>query len=176
MSSLFERLGIENDPEAQTQVTSQAWSFFKQLQMMTEDEREVVLSILHRGCDIELPNNIHYDVDLLHRITGKAAFELRELLGQIRSLGFTCTLRKDWDPENHPGGELLGESYQFCLSWADLTRNEEVIPATVVAREMIVGAVEGYCTEHGQEFIQRLDFSRLAGAPVSNESGKDDGN
>ncbi len=173
LDRLFERLGIEDDEEAQDCARSQANSFFRVLCRMTPDERNVVLSLICSGCDEDLPENIHIDTDLLHRLTGKSVARLKRLLGGVRSLGFECSFRESTDEEVGVHGTLLGDSYLFELNWVDLS-DESGFPALVVACEMVWGATENYCEKHGKEFLARLDFSQLASATASKESHEDE--
>ncbi len=101
LDRLFERLGIEDDDEAQASARSQAWSFFQVLRRMTPDERHAVLSLLRFGCDEDLPQNIHIDIDLLRRITGMSIPKLKRLIGGVRSLGFKCSIRESTEEEAH---------------------------------------------------------------------------
>lgn len=173
LDRLFERLGIEGDEEAKASVRSQAWSFFQALRRMTAEERNVVLKLICFGCPADLPQNVHIDTDLLRRLTGKSVARLKRLLGGVRSLGFECSIRESTDDEARVHGTVLGDSYLFELNWVDLS-DEGEYPALLVAHEMIAGATENYCEEHGAEFLDRLDFSQLASATASKESHKDE--
>ena len=68
----------------------------------------------------------------------------------------------------------------FHLRWSDLSTHEEctdeeidyfdeMLPELIVITEMIDGATEDYCEEHGKQFLDRLDFSQLAKATTSQE-------
>lgn len=169
LDRLFERLGIEDDEEMQAHVYSQAWSFFQVLRRMEADEREAVISLLRFGCPAELPDNVHINTDLLRRHTGKSVTRLKSLLGGIRSMGFQCSIREGSEDKDNIQGEILGEAYTFCLSWWDLS-DQGVFPALEVATAMIDAATDGYREEHGAEFLERLDFSQLSSATVTQES------
>ena len=168
LDRLYERLGIEDDHEAQAAARSQAESFFKALRRMTPDERNVVLSLIHFGCPADLPQNVHIDVDLLRRLSGKPVARLKRLLGGMRSLGFECSIRESTEDEACEHGTVLGDSYLFELNWVDLSDGGEY-PALLVASEMVAGATENYCEEHGALFLKRLDFSQLSSATASAE-------
>ena len=170
LDRLFERLRVEQDHKAKACVQSLAWSFFQTLLRMSSDERNAVVSLIRFGCPADLPYNIHINVDLLRRHTGKSVARLKRLLGDVRSLGFECSIRESTDEHSFVQGTLLGESYLFELNWFDLSDREEEIPALVVASEMVSGATEGYCEEHGTEFLERLDFSQLASATATREN------
>ena len=171
LDRLFERLGIEDDNEAQECARSQAWSFFEALCRMTSDERNAVLSLIRFGCPADLPQNIHINVDLLRRITGKPVARLKRILGGVRSLGFKCFIRESTEDEACVHGTVLGDSYLFELSWVDLSvENEGEYPAMLVADEMVKCATENYCEECGTEHLDRLDFSQLSSATASKES------
>ncbi|SRR6266446_4830313 len=166
---LFECLDIKDSEDALSHAQSQAFAFFQVLRRMSEEERDVVLSLLHHGCPADLPHNVHINVDLLRRITKKPVARLKRILGAIRSLGFACSIRESTQDEAEQHGETLGHSHTFELNWVDLSDDSEY-PAIVVAYEMVLVATDKYCEEHGTEFLGRLDFSQLATATVSKES------
>ena len=173
LDRLYERLNIESDHEAQAHASAQAWSFLQVLRRMTPDERDAILSLIRFGCPMDLPQNIHINADLLSRCTGKSIARLERLLGGVRSLGFQCSIQESTDDETCVHGTILGDSYLFELNWVDLSDDGEY-PALLVAHEMVGGAIEDYCEEHGTEFLKRLDFSQLASATASKESHEDD--
>ena len=169
LDRLYERLGIEDDHEAQAVARSQAESFFEALRRMTSDERNVVLSLIRFGCPEDLPKNVHIDVDLLRRLSDKPVARLKRLLGGVRSLGFECSIRESTEEEACVHGTVLGDSYLFELNWVDRSDGGGEYPALLVASEMVVGATENYCEEHGALFLERLDFSQLSSATASAE-------
>ena len=171
LDRLYERLEITDDADAMEHARSQAASFFGVLRRMTPDERAAVFGLFLHGCPADLPVNMHINVDLLRRITGKTAPELEQLLGGLRSLGFTSTVRPGREDEHEEDldGEILGESYFFELKWEDLSDLSDYPPLLVVF-EMLNIATENYCEEHGLQFLERLDFSQLASATHSTES------
>ena len=159
---LYERLGIENVPQAQNAASRQAYLFLQVLIRMTPDERAAVVALMRFACAHRTPTNIHIDVDLLHRYTGKSVAELERLLGEVRSLGFQCSVREATDQDEQTQGAVLGKVQFFDLNWRSLTDDDDDYAALVVACEMIDGATEGRCEECGTELLDRLDFSQLA--------------
>ncbi len=170
LDRLYERLGIEDDPEIQSEVVSIAWSFMNKLRRMTSDERQAVIGLIRFGCPADLPENIHINVDLLRRYTGIPIARLRRLLGDVRSLGFICSVMQDTEHEESIPGETLGDTHLFYLKWYDLSSLDGEYPEMLEGREMIHGATEDYCEGCGAEFLERLDFSQLASATASTDS------
>ena len=166
---LFTRLRIRS-AKAKSHAHSQAVSFFNVLRRMTPEEREAVFTVILLGCPAELPKNLHIHVDLLRRMTGKPPLRLRRILGGLTSLGFTCSLRLQKAHTAGPG-QLPGSSQEFVLNWTDLS-DHSGHPALLAAREMVLGATEDYCEEHGKQFLERLDFSQLAQVTASKEGQK----
>ena len=115
---LYERLGIENDDEAQHAAMAQAQQF------------------------------------------------LERLLGQVRSLGFKCSMEED---EEATEEGALGQSQRFDLDWSSLTDYDERYSALVVACEMVDGAVEDRCERCGMECLERLDLSQLSSVTSTEE-------
>lgn len=170
LDRLYENLDIIDDPDAKTEAFAHAHAFFQALRRMSSEERDAVISLIRFGCPADLPDNIHIHTDLLRRHTGKSVARLESLLGDVRSLGFRCSLRENTSHETDTPEVVLGDYDFFYLEWLDLTGEEEEIPALWVVREMIYTATEAYCEEHGAEFLERLDFSQLASATFSVES------
>ena len=167
---LFDRLGIEDDLAARKEASSHALSLLHALRRMTPDERDAVASLMRYGCHGELPENLHIHVDLLRRHTGKPVAQLQRLLGDVRSLGFNCSLAENREHAANLPGAPLGDYDFFYLYWFDLINNEDRVPALLVASEMISVGTEGYCEECGDSFLERLDFSQLASVTTTEES------
>ena len=181
LDRLYSRLNIADNDDAQSFAHRRASSFFQALCRMTPDERETATSFIQYACYDNLPDNLHIDADLLSRVTGKSITRLRALLGDIQSLGFSCSLHEGSHDDEDLPGEHLGQRYMFHLRWIDLSTHEEctdeeigyyneMLPELIVITEMIYGATEDYCEEHGKPFLDRLDFSQLAKATTSQES------
>ena len=164
---LYERLGIEDDAEAQQAALEQAYDWFGALRRMTVVEREVITQALIYGCPAELPDNIHIYIDLLRRITDLPTGKLKRILGGLRSLGFTCTIREEHGDASGQT-EKLGRAPLFQIQWTDLSSTLG-FPEMLVVRQMILGAMDGYCEEHGLDAVRRLDFSQLATATTSED-------
>ena len=168
LDRLYERLEVDDDHGAQEDVQLIAWSFFQALRRMTVEERGMILQFLRLGCPTNLPDNVHINVDLLRRHTGKSIALMKRLLGGLQSLGFECTIRESSKNDSNLQGTVLGESDYFELDWSDLRGAD--FPPLVVAYEMIQVTTEYYCEQHGTESLERLDFSQLSHATFSKES------
>ena len=175
LDKLFQSLGIEDDQEYQHEVYSHAWSFFEALRRMTPEERDAVIGVIRFGCPAALPDNLHIKTDLLRRYTGKSVARLRRLLSGVHSLGFSCSMLRDTEHDTSLPGTTLGDADLFYLTWIDLSGEDREFPELLVAREMIMGATENYCEEHGTMFLERLDFSQLASATASKELHETEG-
>ena len=135
---------------------------------MTPDEKNAVVNMMRFACAHRTASNIHINVDLLVRYTGKPAAELQRLLGGVRSLGFNCSVRDETNGEESQG-VALGDVQVFDLDWWSLTDCDNDYSALVVACEMIDGAVEDRCEQCGTELLDRLDFSQLSSGTSSEE-------
>ena len=140
---LFERLGIEDDAEAQEAALQQARHWVSALHRMTPVEREVIAQAFIHGCSAELPDNIHIYIDLLRRVTGYQVPKLKRVLGGLNALGFACTIREGHEDESERV-EHLGQAPLFQIEWIDLSGNLDY-PELLVATETTLGAMEGYC-------------------------------
>ena len=116
---------------------------------MTLEERDAVITLVWFGCPEDLPDELHINSDLLRRHTGKSLTRLKRLLGGVSSLGFTSSIREATEHDSSLPGMKLGDDYYFHLTWINLRGGGEY-PEMLVAREMILGAAEDYCEEHGR--------------------------
>jgi hypothetical protein len=114
-----------------------------------------------------LPDNIHVYIDFLRRETGFPAAKLKRILGGLNSLGFTCNIREEHEDASEQAVRL-GQAPLFQIEWIDLTGDSDY-PEMMVATEMILGAIDGYCEECALNAIRRFDFSQLATATTSEE-------
>ena len=163
---LFKRLDLEGHEEEQT-ATSRALSFMQAVRRMEDEERQVVLSLLRFGCPGHMPDDIHINVDLLQRHTGKAVPRLKRLLGGVRSLGFQCAIREGEAETPCSRGTPLGEAWFFDLHWHDFRFDDDLPAPLEVAYEMVLGVTEDKCADCSVEFLRRLDFSSLGHATSS---------
>ena len=108
---LYERLMLENDDGKET-VYWDAHNFFSALKRMNGEERAVVFSVFLHSCPAELPDNVHIDIDLLRRLTKFTPAKIRRIMGSIRSLGFSSSIKNGCHHENE-----LGDSKMLYLEW-----------------------------------------------------------
>ena len=172
LDRLFARLQIEEDPDAQECARFQARSFFDVLRRMDSEERNAVLSLIRFGCPTDMPENVHINTDLLRRNTGKSVSTLERLLGNLKSLGFQCSVYRLDEDDEHADETILGESFGFRLRWFDLSINDdcEDYPALEVAGAMLEEVDCHYCTDCASAALERLDFSQLASVTAVEET------
>lgn len=154
---LYELLGATAENEEE--IYDSAYSFLATLKRMSLEERRLLFHFVRNACPAELPENVHINLDLLRRITGFTPGKIKRLLGGLRSLGFSASVRED--DETDPAE--LGSTEMLVLTWDDLSLSG-FEHGTALANAMIEGATENYCEEHGLEALGRLDFSQLARA------------
>jgi hypothetical protein len=155
---LFKALDAENDDERNL-IYVYAHRFLNVLRRMSSEERTILFQVFLNCCPAELPGNVHIDIDLLRRHTGFAPRKLKRILGNLRSLGVYTSLRDG----HRTSDEQVGKLHLFVIEWHD-TSVDGGGNATFVASKMIECAIENYCEEHGDEALDRLDFSQLASA------------
>ena len=171
LDRLFERLGIEEDCKAQKSARQSAWSFLSSVRKMTYDEKQVILTVFRCGCPAALPENVHIDIDLLHRETGRSVASLKRNLGAVRSLGFTCSIRQSTGGDTCVDETVLGDCYMVDLTWENRSVDADwYYPEMLVAYEMVHGVTKHYCRKHGIDALERLDFSRLGSTMALEET------
>ena len=158
---LYAELGSETREDRAVDYEA-GYDIFRTLQRMSAEERELVGLFFWFACPAELPENVHINIDLLRRLCGSTPAKIKRALGGLRSLGIFCSLRDEGEDGPHAH---LGTSELLVLEWNDMTAQGGNV--TDVASAVIVGAMSGYCQEHGIDAIKRLDFAQLATATTS---------
>jgi hypothetical protein len=169
-NKLFSELGICNNPDAEENARSDATEFLQALKRMSQEERDIVIMFISNGCSTQLPRNIHINVDLLRRLTGKSPARLRRILGNLRSLGFICNCKVQTKQKKNQYGEL-GGSVLFELKWFNLSSDSDY-PALLVAHTMIKIVQTECCEKCAWDCLKRLDFSSLEHRTASRKSFK----
>jgi hypothetical protein len=169
LDRLYKRLGATRDAE-KDRIVSVASSFFRAFTRMSADERRVISAIFLHGCPTELPANIHINLDLLRRVTEFPPNKVKRILGNLRSLGFTSTLRVGGSNGHE---DSLGDTTLLVVNFDALSLDVEPNDDhTEIAEEMVLGAVEDFCAECGPRALMSADFSQLASATTTKEIHK----
>jgi hypothetical protein len=149
-------------------VFSRAYDFFRNLQRMSKDEREIISQSFINGCPVELPKNIHINVDLLRRITDFAPTKIDRLMNGLTSLGFEIRYRAY---HKHEKKASLRNERVLIIEWHDRSTDYHTSGnATDVVNAMILGALENFCEECGINHLRKLNFSQLSTASTSIEA------
>lgn len=156
---LYKRLKLKSE-KSRTKAYLRAYNFFKVLQRMTHEEREVIFQIIICGCPVELPENIHIKIDNLRRITNFSVAKIKRLVGGLSSLGFDVSYR---DQHEHDDEAYIGKDSVLVIEWHDMSVDKNVFGnATMVVSEMVGVALENFCEECGMINLRKLNFSQLA--------------
>ena len=144
-----------------------AYHFFCNLQRMSKDEREIIFRSFINGCPVELPDNIHINVDFLRRITDFAPTKIHRLMNGLSSLGFEISYRNH---HKHKQEASLRNERVLIIKWHDRSIDYDISGnATAVVDAMISGAIEDLCEECGTNYLRKLNFSQLATVTTSVE-------
>jgi hypothetical protein len=157
---LWEELEIPaEDVDERDRVRDIAYSFYRSLSRMTQEERIAVCGVLGFGCPGELPKGVHISLDLLARMTRLPKVQLLELLSAVRSLNVKVTKRESvHEMAEH---DLHADDIDLFLSyWAPA--GNEAGDSTAIAYEATHVAVDHFCEDHGLELLVRLDFGNLS--------------
>jgi hypothetical protein len=158
---LFKELKLRNSKSKEI-TYARACDFFCNLKRMTEDERHIIFQAFIHGCPVELPKNIHIDIDLLRRITNFPPTKISRLASGLSSLGFNMNYR---DLHDHSEEGSSKKERVIVIEWHDRTVDKDISgKATAVADVMIKCAIENCCEKCGMERLRLLDFSQLASA------------
>jgi hypothetical protein len=152
---LLKRLPLDGERNRDI-ACARAHSLFTALRRTNAPERTVIFNTLLHGCPAELPENVHINLDLLHRLTGFTPARIRRLAGGLASLGFTSRVRPNHgDTRRSPRQEYLEIRYE-CWSV------DHGGDATELAQAMIDAATEDCCEDCAIKALMKLDFGQLA--------------
>lgn len=159
---LYKEIGAKNK-SLKDAVLQTALQFLDVLKRMTDVEKCVVFNFFIHGCPGELPDNVHIHIDLLRRVLDMNPAKMKRILEGLFSLGFKFSLQER-ACDGHSGR-------LYFLEWHDMSA-ERFGNATLIAKHMIVGALQNLCEDCGFAALMRLDFSQLSSATALNENHK----
>lgn len=124
---------------------------------MTDEQRDVIGSVIALGCPGELPFLMHIDPIELSHVTGMDEAQIRKALSDVRWLGF---LAKSREPAHkpEPGVIIDPDSWELTLQWWDKERPRSR-DALIAAKSMVDLATETCCGTHARQRIIAGDFS-----------------
>lgn len=161
---LFRRLKVKSKSERDI-VAGRAYNFFESLLRMTYDERKVIFAIFRNTCPVGLPDNVHMNIDLLHRLTKFPQSKIRRCINSIRSLGFSYRITN-----NHSDISTKEPLKALYVEWHDMSTDDSLFGnATYIAEAMISQAIEGYCQTCSVTRLEHLDFSNLSSITKSGD-------
>lgn len=165
---LFKHLEAK-DKRRKDMVEAISRGFTQALQRMNSEERQLIGHILTHGCTYELPKNVHANLDLIRRDLDISPTRVMQIMDGLCSLGFKSKLKEEY----HQHSEDL-----VVVTWNDRTSYKDIATfhyasrfSTSVAYSVIKVGIGRYCTLHGAEHLERLDFSALSSATATEKEG-----
>ncbi|MBS1890646.1 MAG: toll/interleukin-1 receptor domain-containing protein [Actinobacteria bacterium] len=141
------------DEEEELKARERAASFLSDLEVLTADERRLVITLLRYGCPCYLPESIHILADRLRRVTGWDFDQIRAVARSLRRVpGFSVDLLPADD----------GDDMTLEISWEPMGVADPRGKATGVAEAMVTEAGFGACDNCYDSALERLDFSRTS--------------
>jgi hypothetical protein len=138
--------------------------FFESLCRLSQEELYVVLLTFTQGCAHDLPRNVHIALDLLRRITQISPANLRDLFGNLQSVGFHVEFKRhsEVQPSNP---DYDGYVYLEWGVWSEQIQKLKRVKDpnfTGLAHTMLWTVQENYCSQHGIQKLLNLNFSDLS--------------
>jgi len=154
---LYRSLRLRSE-KAKSRALCHAEEFMSALRRMSPRERNIIYHMLAYGCQAELPDNVHIEVDLLCRISGLSRRTIERLVDGVVAMGFefwlkdvTCFYRK-----------ITTRKVKSIYIKFNNKRNDALSNATRVAASMVKCLTASHCEVCSREAFVRLDFSCLA--------------
>jgi len=164
---LFRRMKSETKAEKK-EIYAQLESFHEAMTRMNPDERRVVLELVWHGCPTEMPRNFHINMDLLRRETGFPVAKLRQVLGNLSSLGFTSRIK-----EEKGRHELLPQFVVHVEFHALRVSVEELGPHNAIVAAVFEEMSEYLCSDCVRKAFMAADFSQLSSSTMEIEKHGD---
>jgi hypothetical protein len=155
---LFAALEIApNDDEEESKALGRAGGFLADLEELSDEEREMVITVARYGCPCRLPAGIHMPLDRFERITNWDVVRTQRVMRSLRKVaGFSVSLTQK-EPSNEDADEFMLE-----FGWEPMAVGAPHGEATDVANAMIREAGFGTCSDCYASALERLDFSRTS--------------
>jgi hypothetical protein len=127
---------------------------------MTIDERKLVAYLFQEGCHTQLPDNVHFSLDLVRRDLGMTPSAVLETLRGMSSIGFEAEVQRD---EDH-GDDMLFVRLIDTMTYRDEFIDEFSLDRAmeVAVQMMLVGMGDEGCKQCADQCVESLDFSLLA--------------
>jgi len=164
---LFRRMKARTRAEKE-EITAQVESFHEAMTRMNADERKVVIHFVWNSCPTDMPKNFHINLDLLRRETGFPVARLRQILGCISSLGFTCRIKSE-----KGRNELLVQYVAYMEFNALKGAVEGPGPHNALVEAVFEETAEHLCSGCTRRALFAADFSQLASSTMQTEKHGD---
>jgi TIR domain len=166
---LFRRMKARTKTE-KGEIVAQLESFHEAMTRMNPDERRVVIDFVWGSCPTEMPKNFHINLDLLRRETGFPIAKLRQILGNLSSLGFICRIKSE---KGH--NELLVQHVAYMEFIALKVEVEQDGPHNALVQAVFEETAEHLCGDCAHKALLAADFSQLASSTMETEKHRDRG-
>lgn len=162
MDRLVEELGVTGEAAGFAEQT--ATKFYFALDRMTEEERVLLGDVFLHSCPMDLPDNVHIDLDLIRRISGLPVAEVTQILSGLRSLGVDVS---DYEGVDHSLDTLAVRWFDAGIYEGDPDQADFSLErSTEVANAVVKLATDGMCENHGRAIMRRLDLGSLSSATL----------
>lgn len=170
MDRLFDKLGVTGDESQFAEQT--AAKFYSALTRMSEEERVLLGDVFLHSCPMDLPENVHIDLDLIRRVTGLPVAEVKQILGGLRSLGVDVAV---YSGSDHPDDTIAVRWFDAGIYDDDSGQADfSLARSTEVAHAVVQLATDGMCEDHSREIIRRLDLGSLSLATLRSHDDEHD--
>lgn len=135
-----------------------AEGFFKTFKLMSPVERWVLATIVINTCPVDLPKNVHVNLDYLSRLVSLSRDEIIELFSRLDCLGMISKIRPIHSCE---GGEIKKLTEIIEVKWEPLYVK---YPGnkTYIMGPIFKCITENSCPECAKRAIEHADFSILS--------------
>ncbi len=134
-------------------------SFFGDLKLMTLEERELLYKTVLKSCPAGFPENVHLNIELLGRETGKTIEQIQTMYSRLDCFGIIAKIKNFEKEEDQICKASHVIQIEYRTLYADLTGIEN---ATFIIIEIVKILEENLCPECRKIAWNNLDFSILS--------------
>lgn len=147
--------------KSQDIATLRAHDFFHSLKRMALEERLVILNLFFFACPDELPENVHIDLDLLRRETGKSPTALVRVLRGLSSLGYSVRF------DSRKASEGQGRAF---VEYFNASTDDDICGNCTSMVAAIMAVMRSHrCESCAMKALLNLDFGDLSSATAISE-------
>ena len=148
----------KKDKEIIKQIASK---LLEQLSLLKKKELIFIYYIFLYGCPVDLPENIHINLEYFSRIASLTKKQIQKIIENLDTLGFETKIKERTSHYTFAGCKKAKKSYLLVMKVYDYSIESPLANVTGILNFMLHFLQEYYCEEHALKMFLLLNFSIL---------------